>query len=235
MLTFERGKTSKDRLEMRWDYPAPLELQPQDDGASTVAAVRMTRLPRDDAFARLAGDDERPMLIVRECEMCQGTDDAVLSRTLDNERTLLLARWFHCVKLKYNVLKKDHTFAAVFEGDHPPHLVLCSPDGSNAIPLPGDQSQSELWHAMEELLARHYDGDVEATVKELFRVLTDYDRLDGMEDQLEEQIDHELEKHGPQSSKLRHLKQKLAEIEAEKAEVQAREEKTTLHLRTTAE
>ena len=102
-MSFERRKTSKDRLKIKWDFPASIEMKVDKSGRTT-AQVRMYALGVEEAFKRIRGDDERPLLIVRECGKCKGSDDAVLSRTLDNEKTLLLSRWFHCVKLMHHVL-----------------------------------------------------------------------------------------------------------------------------------
>ncbi len=187
----------------------------------------MFALEKDDAFKRLRGDDPRPLLVMRECNMCKGTDDALLSRTLSNERTLILARWFHCVKLKHHVLKKDHTFNQLFTGKRPPHLFLASADGSNMSALPGDQTQSDLWKSMHAMLKIEYEGDAERAVREIFKVLAAYDDLDARGDQLREQIETEIEKRGPKSSKLKKLNQKLARLEAKKKDAMEREDRAS--------
>lgn len=40
----------------------------------------------------IAGDDSRPLLILRGYKVCNGTDDALLNGGIDNEKTLLLGR-----------------------------------------------------------------------------------------------------------------------------------------------
>ena len=69
----------------------------------------MVALSREEAVKKIAGTDPRPLLVVRECNLCRGANHALLSHKLDNERTLLLTQWFHCVKLRPNVLDKNHT------------------------------------------------------------------------------------------------------------------------------
>jgi len=59
-------------------------------------------------------------------------------------------------------------------------------------------------------------------VKGIFRVLATYDQLDSMEDQIREQLETEIEKRGPKSSKVKKLQAKLATIERKKLEAQAR-------------
>jgi hypothetical protein len=78
---------------MVWDYPV-YEPPKQDKEGRTVAKVARQALPADKALAFIAGDDPRPLLVMRECKVCNGTDDALLSRgNIDNEKTILLSRW----------------------------------------------------------------------------------------------------------------------------------------------
>ncbi|MEM7200719.1 MAG: hypothetical protein AAF628_10660 [Planctomycetota bacterium] len=223
-LTFERRKTSKDRLQIRWDYPASMEVEQDAGTGRTRSVARMYALERDAALAKLRGDDPRPLLVVRECGRCKGTNDALLSRTLDNERTLLLSRWFHCVKLKHHVVKDDHTFSALFAGQQPPHLFLASADGEAIVPLPGDQSQSDLWAAMHDMLDAAYERDARQALKELNKLLARFDDLDSQEDQLLEQIDREVERRGPKSAKMRRLQAKLRAVQDKKAKARERED-----------
>ena len=225
-ITLERRKTSKQRLEIDWDYPASVEIAPEQAGR-TRAAVRMRALPRDEAIERLRGEDRRPLLVVRECNLCKGTDDALLSRALDNEKTLLLSRWFHCVKLQHHVLQSDHTFNAFFEGERPPHLFLASADGTTVVPMPGTQSQSELWEQMTTMLRQSYERDPKRAIKEIIKILSRYDHLDSLEDHLLEQVDMELEKNGPKSSKLKKLRAKLEKVAAQKSDAEEREAKVS--------
>lgn len=223
-MSFERRRTSKERLKIKWDFPASIEIKQEDDG-HTVARAQMYALSLEEAFARISGDDDRPLLIVRECGRCKGTDDALLSRSLDNEKTLVMTRWFHCVKLMHHVVEDNHTYAKMFEGKRPPHLFLASADGTNMAPLPGDQSQSDLWKAMDRVIAREYEGNSKQATKDIFKVLATYDQLDAMEDQVREQYDAELEKRGPRSPKLKRLNVKLKNLATKRAQAEQREEK----------
>lgn len=223
-LTFERRRTSKDRLKIKWDFPASIESAPKGDG-KTAAQARMYAVDLKEAFRRLSGDDQRPLLVVRECGRCKGTDDALLSRSLDNEKTLVMTRWFHCVKLMHHVVDDTHTYGKLFEGPRPPHLFLASADGSNMTPLPGNQSQSDLWKAMEKALQREYEGSSKHATKEIFKVLATYDHLDAMQDQLREQYDAELEKRGPKSPKLRRIDAKLKTLAKKREQAEDREAK----------
>jgi hypothetical protein len=187
--------------------------------------MRMAALPRDEALRVACEGDRRPLLVLRECDSCKGTDDALLSTRLDNERTKLLTRWFRCVKLRPNVLQRDHTFHALFDAPHPPHLFLCMPDGSSLVALDGQQTQTALWKAMSDLLGLAYENDPDAAVKGLLRLMERYDRLDAAEDSLREQLEKEVEVRGPSSQKVRSLEAKLAKVRAEREQLQAEEAK----------
>lgn len=163
------------------------------------------------------------MLVVRECGFCKGTDDALLSRRLDNERTLLLTKWFHCVKLPNHVLEADHPFRNLFEGEHPPHLFVCRADGSGVVSMDGQQSQSDLWRAMEELIGLEYEESVKTSVKGLLRCLDGYDSIDSREREIRQRLEATLDEDGPDSPKVRKLQKKLEKLAAERAEIAERE------------
>src|SRR6185436_5147183 len=91
-----RGPTTRTELEIQWDHPVPPKAAPGDP-ERTVAIVKRA-LPFEEALAVIRGNDPRPLLVVRECVRCSGTEDALLRRMEDNERTFLMSRWFHCVK-----------------------------------------------------------------------------------------------------------------------------------------
>ncbi|MBL8754351.1 MAG: hypothetical protein JNK15_13700, partial [Planctomycetes bacterium] len=138
-IDFTRGKTAKKLLEIEWVYPVwkPVAPSPSagDKPSGTVAGQVERALPLAQAYELVTDGDKRPVLILRECERCKGTDHALLSRSLDNEQTVLLAHWFRCVKLPPNVLTEAHPFYNLFkkekEGDRIPHLFFVDPDGSN--------------------------------------------------------------------------------------------------------
>jgi hypothetical protein len=175
-LDFRRKKTAKEILEIDWTHPV---WQPETDGRGgdgETAAVQVRRaLPIEQAYAFVADGDRRPLLVLRECERCKGTDHALLSMALDNEQTVLLTHWFRCVKLPPNILEEDHPLTKLFErkqeSDRIPHLFFADPSGENRTALPGDQSQSQLWDTMFDYLDRCYEGDAKKSLKELRKLL----------------------------------------------------------------
>lgn len=225
-ISFTRETTSKRRLKVRWDYPVyKKEVKSEND---TVALSVDRALPRDEAFAYLAGKDRRPMLVMRECHSCVGTEAALFNNSQDNDKTMLFAKWFHNVKLPPDVMRDDHPFRNVFPpASEPCHLFLASADGSNYVPLSGAQSQSDLWTAMQDLLRKEYENDPERAVDDLMKLLTQYDRLDGLLRGLEERFDNELEKRGPKSPKLRRLNKEKTKLEKEKDSALAKDKKVS--------
>jgi hypothetical protein len=186
-------------------------------------------LPAAEAWQLTADGDKRPLLVLRECELCKGTDHALLNRSLDNEQTLLLTRWFRCVKLPPNVLDEKHPFYKLFErskpGERIPHLFFSDPDGSNKMTLPGDQSQTELWEVMYGFLDRCYQGDAKKTVKELRGLLGQFDRIDSQQIEARARIDKEIEKSGPTSERLPRLEADLKKLAKEREDLLQREKK----------
>lgn len=207
------------------EQPSPAELP----AGATVAAPVERALPAEVAYRFVADGDKRPLLILRECELCKGTDHALLGRSLDNEVTALLTQWFRCVKVPTNVLDEKHPLHAFFQRSKPderiPHLFFSDCDGGNKAALPGDQSQTQLWETMYGFLDRCYQGDARKVVKELRGLLGQYDTIDTKESDVRARIDKEIEKNGPESDKLPKYDADLKKITSERQELLAREQK----------
>lgn len=228
-LDFRRGKSAKKLLEIDWVYPVwkPVEsAKPASDQHTVVKQVERA-LPIAQAYELVTDGDRRPVLILRECERCKGTDHAFLSRTLDNEQTVLLAHWFRCVKLPPNVLTENHPFYNLFkrekEGEKIPHLFFVDPDGSNKSELPGDQPQTQLWQTMFSYLDRCYAEDAKASIKELRQLLSQFDKLDAEEQLVKGRLDKEIEKNGPESAKVKKFEADLAKLGKDREKLVARE------------
>ncbi|MCA8974959.1 MAG: hypothetical protein KDC98_09570 [Planctomycetes bacterium] len=193
----------------------------------TVAVQARRALPIEQAYELVTDGDRRPLLILRECEKCKGTDHALLSRSLDNEQTVLLTHWFRCVKLPPNIMERDHPLTNLFkpekEGDKIPHLFFADPDGGNKQPLPGDQSQTVLWNTMFSFLDRCYEGNAKRSLKQLRKILDQYDRVDGLEQEIKNRIDREIEKRGLKAPKLKQLDQQLEKLAKDRAKLMAEE------------
>jgi len=219
-LGAERGPTSRDSLLIDWDYP--VFSHEEDATGQSRAKARRQALERSLAFREIVGDDQRPLLVLRECLACNGTDDALLSRQSDNEKTMLLSRFFHCVKLPPEVTDADHPFHALFPGEEPPHLFVVRPNGEALLPLTGEQSRTELWDVMGRALRVAYADDPHDSLRDLSRCLDQLDVIDEKLAQVEKRIERELEDRGPRSRKLKKLEGELQELREERAALKTR-------------
>ena len=204
-------------LQLAWEYPVytPEEVS-TPDGRTTAKTLRKA-LSAEEAFATIAGDDPRPLLVLRECFVCNGTDDALLSRgQVDNEKTFLFSRWFHCVKLPPDVLEDDHPFRNLFPGGTSEHLFMATRDGSLRVPLESERSRTELWGSMVEVLSADYRSDPQRSVKEIQGLLDDLDRVDLEIASLQTRMDELLETEGPDAPKLTKIQKKLGKAREER-------------------
>ena len=225
-ITLTRGDTSKDRLTIDWVHPVR-----QDDGVRTRAAGALTLEEALDAMWE--DGDDRPLLVLRECNLCQGSDGALLSRSMKNDKTIVLARWFRTVRLPAHVVETGHPFHKVFFGyewKHVPHFFLLAHKGAEPVPFTGTQTQSQLWRKMASVLEERYTKDPLPQARKLLMLLDRYDSLESRRDDMREQLLAVRAERGPDSARARQLGKALAEIEAEWREVEA-EEKEVRDLR----
>lgn len=185
------------------------------EGRTTSKALR-SALSAEDAFAAIAGDDPRPLLVLRECFVCNGTDDALLSRGVDNEKTFLFSRWFHCVKLPPDVLGDDHPFRNLFPGGKAEHLFMATRDGSLRIPLESERSRTELWSSMVQVLSADYRSDPSRSVAEIQGLLDELDTVDQKIAELQTRMEELLETKGPGDKKLDKVQGQLGDARAKR-------------------
>lgn len=218
MPTSTRGQSARTLLKLDWEYP--VYSPPSDEPAGPTAAPKhRTALSLADAIAAIAGKDPRPLLVVRECANCNGTDDALLSRgKVDNERTFLLSRWFHCVKLPVAVLDEDHPFHSLFASADPEHMFMSAADGSMRIPLESERSRVELWDTMTRVLKGTYSSEPDTPLRKIEHTLDQLDQLDQRIVGLEKEVDAAIEKDGTDSKKLKKLESELEKSKRERAE-----------------
>jgi hypothetical protein len=226
-----RGPSAKSVLKLAWDYPA--YTPPKEDySGPTAAPKRRAALSMEDALAYIAGKDSRPLLVLRECINCNGTDDALLSRgNVDNERTFLLSRWFHCVKLPVDVLQADHPFHNLFPGDDPEHMFMCAVDGSARVALESERSRVELWGSMAQVLKATYAKEPDAIVNKIEHTIDSCDDIDRRITALEVKIDELVESDGPDSYKLKKPQAELVAAKRERADALAAIESASAELK----
>jgi hypothetical protein len=220
-------------MKVEWENPVFRDVSFEQGSGETVA-VKKGALPFEQAVAYIAGKDKRPLLILRECYTCSGTDDALLSRKGGNEKTFVYTKWFNCVRVPATVTEADHPFHNLFAGEKPPHLFVCSADGKSVRPLKGDQSMLELWDVLTEALKRDYIRDPAKVYKELVKLYMAFDMLDDEEEMLLGQAYRELLNKGGDSKKLPKLRKKLDTVR-EKREAGLKKEKVMLDLQLRSE
>lgn len=196
---------------MKWEYPVYTAPAVKTEGSVAKRAKRA--LSREEAVRYICGDDPRPLLVLRECKVCNGTDDALLKGGAGNETTFLLARWFHCVKLPVDVMEETHPFHNMFKEEKLEHLFICSPDGTNHSALQSETSRSELWDSMRDMLAKEYKKKASRSLKNIAKLLNDMDVADARLNQLKLTEEEILVKDGPGSRKLAKVAKKIAKAE----------------------
>jgi len=187
----QHGPSAKKELVIRWDHPVYVRTTLASPGTTSVESKQA--LPREEAMRVLAGDDPRPMLVLRECSHCVETDQGLLLPGIDNERTILLARWFHCIKLPVDVVEKSHAFNALFPDRASEHLFVCHADGSGKIPLESEGSRVELWGAMTRIVAEAYGRDPSTPTRDVSKLVDKLDTLDARQRELEKRCDDLIE------------------------------------------
>ncbi len=220
-MTAMRGPSSRIALDIDWTYPKYVPEAKQSTGDSISVEIKHA-LELEQAFGVIAGDDPRPLLVLRECLTCTGTDDALLTKGADNEKTMLMSRWFHCVKLPPAVLEADDPFHKLFAEDGPAHLFVAKADGSGRLDLNGEQSRTELWAKMEKLLEAEYKTKHEPVLKKLFGVLDEMDGYDQKIADLDGRMNDAIEKDGPKSRKVAKIKKELTKLRAKRNALVAR-------------
>ena len=213
-----RGSTTKSLLQMRWDYPVYRDSEPKSDAT----AVKMRKaLAFDEALRFVAGNDPRPLLVLRECKTCNKTDNALLRPgSPDNEKTILYSRWFHCVKLPMDVIEGDHPFNALFKDNTSPHFFVTARDGSNLVPLETATSRTELWSSMTKVLAQTYKRDPSTCLQDVVHAFDKLDVLDARLAELDGQRSELLETAGKMdSSKVKRIETDIADTKKEIADI----------------
>ena len=209
-MSFERSALSKKRLALRWDNVLP-------SGEES--------LDFQSALKEIRGTDPRPLIVLRECDLCRGRDDALLNKTMNNELVKLATQWFHMVKLDRRVIEKGHPYHALFDGDKPPHLFITDFDGSNILALPGNQSQKKTWSALTKILKLDYKKNPVTAVKEWRKILNKFDSIESQAKGVHEQLANAEKKYGRKSRQAKKLGAKLAKLDQERSRAFAREKK----------
>ncbi|MEE2886907.1 MAG: hypothetical protein VX951_05700 [Planctomycetota bacterium] len=211
-MSFTRLATSKEVLDLDWHYPVAHTFKETagDKKGGTSAVFVEQALPKTKAFFKINGDgNRRPLLVLRECVLCKGSDHALFDRRLNNEKTKLLCQWFYCVKLPPKVLDQKHPFRKLFKQKHPPHLFVSTWDGKGIVEFSGQQTQSQLQQQMIKLIGKAYEKKPVPAVKAMLRFLSEFDKYDGLLQQYEDQQQKEMLRPKPRSESLAKLNARI--------------------------
>lgn len=209
-VTYERQATSKKRLNINWQHPVP---------------VGEEQLDLQSVIKELRGNDARPLLILRDCENCKGRDDAILSRSINNDEVYLASHWFHCVKLDRRVIEPSHPWHALFADKNPPHLIVTTWDGEHVDPFDGRQTQRTLMISLHRVLKKEYKKSAEQALSSWLRILSKFDAIDDRLEELRRQADEAELEDGRGSRKALKLRSDIEEKERELELAKAAEKK----------
>jgi len=221
-IAFTRGTTSKSRLKVDWLHPVP----PENQSLGTSAAGP---LPLADALRVLWEDDDRPLLVLRECMLCSGSDAALFDSSMQNDRAVLLTKWFRVVRLPPNVSEPGHAFYNVFAA-YPTngpaaHFFLLAHPKAEPVQFTGMQTPSSLWRGMTSVLEQRYGKDPQKAVKQWLALLDQFDRIDIALASKQAEMDETRADEGPQSSKAKRLQKRIDDLQQEREELIADEAK----------
>jgi hypothetical protein len=223
-----RGPSVSQILELHWDYP-PGPPAPSTKDSGTSIKVNRKALPLDEALRLVAGNDPRPLLVLRECAVCNKTNDALLLPGADNEneRVLFLARWFHCVRLPIDVSSEDHPFHSLFPNVDAEHLFVSARDGTHHHGLESETSRLELCAAMSDVLADSYVKDPTPLYKDLAVFGDQLDALDNQAFDLTSQRSKLMEARVVDRKKLEKVEADLAAVKKKIADKRAEIDKAS--------
>src|SRR5690349_2561278 len=211
--TRPHGPTTRTLLQIQWDYPVYAG-GPVTRADGTPPSARNGPLALEEALRFIARGDPRPLLVVRECRRCNRTDRALLAPGVDNEKTILLSRWFHCVKLTLDVSQPDHPLHALFPRDDAEHLFVSAADGSGRMPLEAATSRTDLWASMNTTLARAYAADPTPAYKQLAALIDGFDLSDQKLIALQERRSHVMESARLDPAELRSLEDEIERLQS---------------------
>lgn len=156
-----RLSTSSKRLDPSWQFIDPEAASPLDAKG---------------AFETIAGNDPRPILLLRDCAHSE-KDNSKVGAYLEDERVVLAMHWFHLVRVNKEVVKPEHPLHALF-AEGTPHMMLLSGDGKERIPIALMPSSNALWGQMLKMLKREYKNSADESVTKWRMLLTEFDKLD---------------------------------------------------------
>ena len=200
----ERQWTARQLLLWEWD----------------VAYVRRQEgekpLAPKEALVALADRDERPLLVVRDCRGCKQDAHELVVAEQSGERTMLLGRWFHAVRISDDVLEETHPYHALFDAKLPPHVVAATADGANLAALSARASKAQLWKLLSGVLRKAYRKDPDAAVKRMLELLDEWDERDALLVELTDKLAELRQASAPDEREIAKVEERKKAVEAER-------------------
>lgn len=126
------------------------------------------------------------------------------------------------MKLPHEVIEEDNVLSSLFTGNVPAHIVVATWDAETIVPI-NRASAKEMWSGMAKVLKKDYKKSPDKAMKGLQRMLIEFDKLDGRVAELEAQL--AAKEANGQDSRANKLRNELAELEQERQELFAQEQK----------
>lgn len=193
----------------------------QEEADGTSATMARKALSKEDAWKWIAGDDKRPLLVLREFDRIDHPDNPVLSRKLFSDKSSMMSHWFRCVRLPHTVSEPNHPFHNLFSEIGGQQLFLATPDGKLRVDITVKGSQSALYKSMEQVLGASYETKISPIVRKLPKLMSQLDRFEVEVRNLKDMVDGEIERKGPTDARVQRLRAQLKAAEKKVAELKA--------------
>ncbi|MBI4880750.1 MAG: hypothetical protein HY812_13990 [Planctomycetes bacterium] len=146
-------------------------------------------------------------------EKFRTAQDVVEKTTLKDERVAISAKFLTMIKSEGEAITKSHPYYQWIGGKELPRIVVFSSSGDKIGKLEGRASPSKLFALMEKAVTRHYDMDLDETIKDYQKILTEVDKLSVLKDALKEKRKGKLT--SSETKKIEGEEKELADREKE--------------------
>jgi len=178
---------------------------PSEDGA----AEPDTQAPRA----------EKPMLVWIQDPSAAEEDAKIEKVVLDPDKVRVGCKFFTCIKISSEDAANDRILADT--GKKFPRMVLLSPEYDVVKTLEGKISSSSLFSAMKATAKKSYEGNFEKNVKDLIKLLGEFDKIANERDVLKQK-----EERGVNDAEAKRIAKEREELD--EREKKANEERDEL-------
>lgn len=173
---------------------------------------------------------ERPILVylTSNDEDVRSAQDVVEGTTLKDERISIASKFFTMVRDDGDQITNGHPFDRWIGGNELPRFVVFTSTGERVGKLEGRASPSKLYGLMKRAVRQEYVVNLDRTIKDYQKILTDLDRLSVLKTTLEakeardvspreqRKIEKEKEELAKEEEQLRTREEELLKFERRK-------------------